>query len=247
MGSGTERERVSLNSDDRAQQTEGKHVLSHETLTGDSRRGHVDVRVRGVGVDGEEDVVNSENDEDERDAGTDPVDEAVLSEGEDEDTDGEEGTEDHGTVESCFGNGDAVVLSGGLVVHRVLPESSTKSDETTDDERDVGETRIALGPASVLLEGDGDGREEEEDKSPGEGNPETEQEDDGLSEQELERSEGRVSEELGDRVGLELHGGTVSVVARLLSQLGGSSGQNDCARHRERSERQREKKEAPSN
>jgi hypothetical protein len=72
----------------------------------------------------------------------------------------------HRANQPVLRNRDTAVRIALLVVESVRPARSTETDEATDDERDVGETGVALGPAVVRLEAERDGGKEEESDSP---------------------------------------------------------------------------------
>ncbi|KAI6748147.1 hypothetical protein HG531_008689 [Fusarium graminearum] len=165
-------------SEQRRNSTEG---VSHETLSSNGRRRTLTVAIGSVTVCALKHKVDTESDGGETNGRADPRDVRVLGEAVDEETNGEEHGSIHGSVETGFGSDLDVGVGDKTVKLAHLEVVSQPAEGGTNAERDVGETGDTLTPAMVLLESDGDDREEEEDDSPAESNPETKGKDDRLS------------------------------------------------------------------
>ena len=194
------------------QRRHGTEGVTHETLTGDGRRGVLAVAVGGETVARFEDEEDSDGDEGKADDGSNPDETLVLRERVDEETDGEPDCTEEGTVETGFGEDAAVVGGADGVVLLDLEEVQTETESNTDAERDVGQARDTLVPAALLLEGDGDDGQEEEGQEPGEGDPETEEKDNRLGEEHANGLDGRVVQHLLDTGGFELRTGDETLV-----------------------------------
>ena len=142
-----------------------EHV-THETLSSDGRRRVFTVGVREIVVDSQKDVVDTQDNWREGEDWDNVVYRSELCPSVPEHTNREQDGTDESTVESGFWDRDATVLRCSLLVHVILDEVGCESDKGTEGETNVRETLLTDVPVVVVLEGEWDDREEQEDNSP---------------------------------------------------------------------------------
>lgn len=115
-----------------------------------------------------------------------------------EERDWEEATEEDAGGETHFGFGDAAVAFGKLDDGRVgeLRDGDDTEEEAESDTEECETSHIRL-PPILALENGGDGREQKVEEAVGNGHVEREQRDDGGEDEELQRAEEAVGEDLG--------------------------------------------------
>lgn len=165
---------------------DGTKSVSHKTLSGNGRRGALAVTVGSVTVGSLENEVDTKSDRGKADGGSNPGDVGVLGEAVDEEADGQEHSSVHGTVETGLGSDLDVGVGHKTIELAHLKVMSQPAKGGTNGKRDVRKTANTLTPSMVLLEGNRNDREEEEDDGPAESNPETEGQDDGLGSQHMD-------------------------------------------------------------
>lgn len=115
-----------------------------------------------------------------------------------EERDWEEATEEDAGGETHFGFGDAAVAFGELDDGRVGElRDGDDTEEEAESDTEEGETSHIRLPPVLALENGGDGREQKVEEAVGDGHVEREQRDDGGEDEELQRAEEAVSEDLG--------------------------------------------------